>query len=390
MKRRHRGYTLLELTVTLLILGIAGVLLARWAGSFNEQRQYGQQRELIQRADDALTAFAAGRARLPCPASSIDGNEDCNGQSTGLLPWRSLGLPDASAARLHYAVLLGGDAFNLTINQANRSGVLQASSVGNNLMATVHSYPGSPHNSLDLCRALDSAPVGQPLQTLLHGNDARGNPQQLAYALAVPAQPGLPTAGSTRLPADPHAPVPPSVQVTPGQLWARLRCSDGVGPALQSHPNAAAAATVSTLAMRDYSEQMAIFQDLAVAADSSADSALFSAAAQLTGATGGLFDVIGESWATYGVWTWRIAPAVGAVASAATNLISAATFKGYAQSFVSRSGKLREEFNSTFPPQASVLETELAASSRRADQLGLYPDQHTLKAVAEESQPVAP
>ena len=71
MKQTHRGYTLIELTVTLLILGVVGIFLARWVASFNEQRRYGQQRELIQRADEALTAFAVGRARLPCPASSI-------------------------------------------------------------------------------------------------------------------------------------------------------------------------------------------------------------------------------------------------------------------------------------------------------------------------------
>lgn len=390
MKQTHRGYTLIELTVTLLILGVVGIFLARWVASFNAQRHYGQQRDLLQRADEALTAFAAGRARLPCPASNMDGQEDCNGQTTGLLPWRSLGLPDASAARLHYGVLLGQDSFNLTIRDASRSSVLQASSAGNLVSAHIQSHRGSPHNSLDFCRALANAPASQPLRELLHGSDAQGNTQQLAYALAAPSQPGLPTAGSSRLLADDQLSSPPPVQATPGQLWTRLRCSDGVGPALQSHPNAAAAATVSTLAMRDYSEQMAIFQDLAVAANFSADSALFSAAAQLTGATGGLFDVIGESWATYGVWTWRIAPAVGAVASAATNLIAAATFKGYAQQFASRSGTLRKEFNDNYPPKATQLETELSAASRRADRLGLYPDQDTITAVAADSQAGTP
>lgn len=358
MKPAQRGYTLLELTLTLLILGVLGIVLLRWSSSLHSERQYQAQRDLLQRADDALVAHAVGKARLPCPAAAADGIERCDGRASGPLPWLTLGLPDARAASIQYSVL-SGDSRDLSAAGIQRSAVLRALAAGNTLMASVQVPLGSPYNHLDLCRALDqrSAPVPVP-----------------AYALALPGDSALTDA-------------PPARTVTTAQLWSRLRCSDAVGPALQAHPNVAAAATVSTLAMSDYTEQMAIFHDLANAAHVSAQSAMFSAAGQITGASGGLFDTIGESWATYGVWTWRIKPAIGAMATAATNLISAATFLGLSQTYQSRANSLQKEFNDRFPGQSRALETELIQAAERADRLGLYPDAEVRQAVLDSSAP---
>ena len=56
-----------------------------------------------------MTAFAAANSRLPCPAADTNGNEDCS-RTVGLLPFRSIGLPDSRAGLLRYGVYRGADA----------------------------------------------------------------------------------------------------------------------------------------------------------------------------------------------------------------------------------------------------------------------------------------
>lgn len=140
---RSRGYSLIEMAVVLLIIGLVGALfwqlLPRLQSASNPEPA-----EIVQlrAAEDALTGFALAHSRLPCPDTNGDGLEDCAGTAqVGQLPQRTLG--QVLPYRLRYGVnRLAADLTQL-----------------NNLYTPL--IPGTPTgpvlNGLDLCVALRTA-----------------------------------------------------------------------------------------------------------------------------------------------------------------------------------------------------------------------------------------
>lgn len=108
MNRRMKGFTLVELSVVLLALGIilpAAVMLWQFA---ERQRVTSVQMTSQQQARDALLGFLHANYRLPCPAADANGVEICTDgaglRQVGFLPWRTLGLPDMEVKVLRYGV----------------------------------------------------------------------------------------------------------------------------------------------------------------------------------------------------------------------------------------------------------------------------------------------
>lgn len=95
---RARGFTLVELSIVLVILAlIAGSLFGLSSAMMNIQR--GETtRAKLKVIDAALVSFVAINKRLPCPANGtlMTGGEDlaapCTNQATGVVPWSVLGL----------------------------------------------------------------------------------------------------------------------------------------------------------------------------------------------------------------------------------------------------------------------------------------------------------
>lgn len=123
--RRQRGAVLL-LTVFMLVLAVGVPLVLKLLEAATQKAaQPGAAASQLQVIDDALKAFAATQRRLPCPADgrkpsgggagaeARDGKGDCTAQSTGVVPWLTLGLTEAQATdpwggRLTYRVPTGG------------------------------------------------------------------------------------------------------------------------------------------------------------------------------------------------------------------------------------------------------------------------------------------
>jgi prepilin-type N-terminal cleavage/methylation domain-containing protein len=104
------GFTLLELSLVLAVLGVLGFFFVNTFSGVDDVRLRRQSQAEAEVAREALRAFLLANKRLPCPDTNADGYEDggaagCTGTGeTGTLPYLTLGLPDAAQNRMFYGV----------------------------------------------------------------------------------------------------------------------------------------------------------------------------------------------------------------------------------------------------------------------------------------------
>ncbi|MYN21223.1 prepilin-type N-terminal cleavage/methylation domain-containing protein [Rugamonas sp. FT107W] len=98
-KHRQSGFTLVEIAIVLVIVGLMiGGLLTPLSMQL-EQRKITETQKTMEDAREALTGFALRNGYLPCPAISAsnglearDGNRCAGERRSGYLPWATLGL----------------------------------------------------------------------------------------------------------------------------------------------------------------------------------------------------------------------------------------------------------------------------------------------------------
>lgn len=172
--RRQRGVA--AIAISMLTVAVAGTALGSFLlyRSQQDQSHAQEQRHALFWAHQAVHTFVAIQGRLPCPATSRAGNEDCNsGTGKGWLPVRSLlataganGSPAPANMAMRYLVDRGA---------GDNSGDL---ATGGALYQPVFSpgerpevYPTDIAGTMDVCTRL------------LNAADAEG----MAYGIAVAA-----------------------------------------------------------------------------------------------------------------------------------------------------------------------------------------------------------
>ena len=125
--RRTAGFTLVEMAIVLVIVGIAAAMVIGASGTMLDTQKRKAARNTLDSADAALANFVAVHKRLPCPADGRIANGALNAgvevlaaapatgacnaaiQAFGVLPWVTLGLGEGDAidpwnGRLSYRV----------------------------------------------------------------------------------------------------------------------------------------------------------------------------------------------------------------------------------------------------------------------------------------------
>lgn len=104
----QQGFTLVEIAVVLMIVGLllGGMLIP--LGAQMEQQKISTTEKLLDEAREALVGYALANGQLPCPAdpaiatgqanAGVARTPPCtNANSTGVLPWATLGISETDA-----------------------------------------------------------------------------------------------------------------------------------------------------------------------------------------------------------------------------------------------------------------------------------------------------
>lgn len=377
----QRGFSLLELAVVLVVLGVVAILLVQFLGTASQERQEIAKRNLLTRADDALLAYAMVNSRLPCPASNGSGLEDCAAGQVGKLPFKTIGLPDASARRIRYGVLRrpGSRTRDAELTQSwDRHYpiyVLPGSD-------TATEWPLGKANGLDLCLAVrngQQVPIDSGFLHITRTDAPDTIAANIAYALALPrGADGFTSHQANNRPAF-DSPLRPSstefhdrvVAVGLDQLWSRMRCGDHLAATGHAHFNGSATIAVMHKALKDYKTQLEISKKMAEANVENGKAALLSGGAGIADAAGGVADTVSEALASNGAMAFKVALGAIATAAAVAVTITAGVMKSKADQALTDASKAHRDVDPLIT-RAAELDTSVRKHAVAADAAGLY------------------
>lgn len=155
---RQRGFSLVEMAIVMVIVGLMIGGLVTPLRMQLEQRKVGDTQKALDEAREALAGYAVRYGYLPCPATSASngledrtGNNCTDGKRIGILPWATLSLPKLDSWNHLYAYSVtpafsdSGRRFSLStprdISIATRdaNGELTAASAPSDIPAVVFS-----------------------------------------------------------------------------------------------------------------------------------------------------------------------------------------------------------------------------------------------------------
>ncbi len=388
MRRKTAGYTLIELSIALVVLGIVIVLIWRFVGLNADYALSNSQRAMMRSADQAISGFVLYNSRLPCPDTNGDGLEDCGGAAAvGTLPAVTIGMSQVDAIRIRYGVY----------RNASVTGTLDADLAATNdrmpMLATrgdpLYGFPdfdNAQSNGIDLCVALRNGANSALNDNYLHVVTPEKH-INVAYALAMASRQNADQSGGLFDDSNAGAGVAfeaPS-RVTDGsyddrvvavgfdRLIGRLNCSETLAAATHAHANAATWAEITHQAMLDYKIQLDLIYELADANVKATAAAVAIAAAGA--ATGGAEISLGlsESLVSLGaasaVEALAIAGEVAAGLAVASSLLAIAP-AAYAKS--QAKANVDNFLSQGFVIRSADLATRIRQNANDADKEGSY------------------
>lgn len=385
--KTNKGYTLIELSIVLVVLGIVIVLIWRALGFNADHALAESERVMMRSADQAISGFVFAHSRLPCPDVNGDGIEDCAATgAVGTLPAISIGLSQADARRIRYGVYR-----NPALPPTGDADL--AANVDRMPMLVTHGSPlyGSfelqgNRNALDLCAALRTASAKSPDDAFVHVVTAEGS-INVAYALALAGRHDADNSGGLLDGANalPGTAFEAPARATDGgyddrvvavgfdRLIGRLGCSETLAAATHAHANAAVMAEITHQAMLDYKIQLDLINTLAEANVWAARAAIAIAGAGLLSASAEIAEGLAESLLTLGA-----AAAVEALAIAAEIAATIAVALAVGEDIVAEDVKAGAQGNvNAFASQGFVnrskdLAESIRANANAADAAGVY------------------
>lgn len=315
------GFSLIELAVVLLIVGLLGVATWRFLPEIEHLLGRHAAQSRLATAEDALVGFARLHGRLPCPDATGNGQENCSygGKplTRGHLPTAALGLSPADRSMLYGLSRVGN---------ADPSKDADLGTTLNRYQPMMPSGQDLPINlnGLDLCAGLRN--LNQHLTAAVKvGSGTSAMP--VAIVLADPGLDhkfnGLNATGFA-LPMKPQTPLYDDRVVALGvsQLMGRLDCA-GTMASVQGADHSAYAAYDVVLYATQYSDFRTFLQAVVQNGVQDATVALGLAVADLALAVANGTTAIGLALVTEGIEAPLVALTAADIVAAGASLVAA-------------------------------------------------------------------
>jgi len=390
---KERGFTLVEMSLVLVILGLVAVVAVKLAPRISALGQDSADPHQFLAIQDALTGFVFARGRLPCPDGNADGVEDCaSGLARGGVPYTTLGMAGRARNRVGLSLLYAvyrnnsapGDADLATgidrylpLLPAGTSPIALETALGN-------------RNALDICEALHSAGLAATDNAYLHVGLA-ADARNMAWLLVDPgagdadgdgnALDGLNATGIGFERADRAMNAGYDDRVVAmafGPVWSKLGCASAFSAAGHAHANAALTAVIMLQAMSDYDTQLELMADMADADVATAVALQLMSDAGIAAAASEARNAAAQALITAGASSPNIAVAAAAVAAN----VAAAIVTGIAVAAADNAKNLTAALLADFragvggnPPlatQANTLSVSIRQNAVDADAAGLF------------------
>lgn len=316
--RKVKGYSLVELSIVLVIIGIIFSLLYQYY-----PRTQAVQKQVVksfntENIDNAIIGFAYSHGRLPFPDSSGNGVENV-GATRGSVPERTLGLAEKPVNQaniaLTYSIFRNPNTtdnkqdMDLAINKDRLWALLPS---GTRVAALT---PLNQINTIDFCFALKLAANTATNATTFSTNDTTnlyvskpGYNRNVAYVLVDPGATdadgngqlldGLNTAGlnfevASKIQSQTYDDQVNSKEFS--EVFGALACGSVISAALHAHDNAVLAADMMHTSFQDYSRLLHLSKDVADVGALLATAAILQAVAGIADATAAGLSALAET-----------------------------------------------------------------------------------------------
>lgn len=392
-RRGQRGFSFVELAVSLLVLGLLVMGAVAYWRSATQQRVAATEVEVLTRVRQAMLGFAHANFRLPCPATDDTGNENCSAASpanqVGRLPWRTLQLPDASVAGFKYGVYRDPNTnaaldADLAISRDRLPALVAVGTLP--VASTV--YFGQ-RNLSDFCQALkriDESTLAGSRVSVRSAASGTGTVTPVAYAVAAPglldsdgdgdkfdgenhkASNTYTVFDASNRPAD-SAYDDRVLATSFVSLYSQLDCGAALSVIYNSHFNSALSAALMRRAMVDYHRQTEISAMMAGAGLASAVAGVSGATASLTKAIATTANATAFTVISYGTASGLLAAAAASIAVSTVAVAGSAAVLAKAivtqVEAVSRVNRAVDFINAS-----DALATSIDTNARAADTMG--------------------
>jgi prepilin-type N-terminal cleavage/methylation domain-containing protein len=181
------GYSLVELSIVLVIIGILGFFSIKFISQIGNQTLNQQFKNDLERANQAISGFVFSNHRLPCPDISGNGQEECGvSNKQGFLPVQTLGIESSIQKKRGGSIRYGVYRNSDTTAKNDKDLAVLKDRYEPLLPPQSPSLPTTPEvsaqsNGLDFCLALKTASLAS---TTASEVNVGGNGINVAYAIA--------------------------------------------------------------------------------------------------------------------------------------------------------------------------------------------------------------